>query len=156
MYLAIEFDLLRDDSMNLTAKVVFAYLLGWKKSSGLVCPSQQRIADDLNIGRDTVNTAINTLVKLGYVQKTKRFNNSIIYQLAEVGKPDIQLSENPTTVVGNPAPINLDINLPITLVKEVKRVTDDDDAPINITSFPCTSSKVKCGWSLDDLEESPF
>lgn len=71
--------------------VVFCELLNKFKATTLeptekgkpIIISQQKIAEEYNLSRPTINKTIKNLVKLGYLISQRRYNKSTIYYLGE-------------------------------------------------------------------------
>ncbi|WP_288862954.1 helix-turn-helix domain-containing protein [uncultured Sneathia sp.] len=74
--------------------VVFCELLNKFKTTKLeetkigkpIIISQQKIAEEYNLSRPTINKTIKNLVKLGYLISQRRYNKSTIYYLGEEPK----------------------------------------------------------------------
>lgn len=82
----------------------------YSDKDGWCWPSQSTLAEDIHRSRQTVNGYIAELVDLGYVEKHKRFDNSIRYRLlfdTPLVEPALQgLSSGLDTNVPLNAPIN--------------------------------------------------
>lgn len=76
---------------------------------GWCFPSQGTLAEDIGKSRQTVNGYIADLTELGYVEKHKRFDNSIRYRLLF----DTPLVEPALQGLSNPPDTNVPTNVPI-------------------------------------------
>ena len=75
---------------------VYSHLLGWKKTTGVIRPSQQYIADCCCMGLSTVQKKVKLLVKMGWITATlfrKPGSKEISYTDYTVKDPDIILTE---------------------------------------------------------------
>lgn len=75
---------------------IYSHLLGWKKTTGQIRPSQQYIADCCCMGLSTVQKRVKLLEKMGWI-KTKPVYKSgskeIIYTDYTVKDPEVILAE---------------------------------------------------------------
>lgn len=73
-YIIIPQDILEDNELNSTDKLVYGIILSLTRNNGFCWASNQYIADILKITTRTVSTCISKLRKLGYVQSSKNKN----------------------------------------------------------------------------------
>ena len=75
---------------------VYAHLLGWKKTTGNIRPSQQYIADCCGMGLSTVQKTVKKLADMGWITATpirRDGSKEILYVDYTVKDPDAILSE---------------------------------------------------------------
>ncbi len=83
-YVNITSDLVSDKNLNSSEFRIFVYLLqNWNEKYGYSFPLREQIIQDLGMGNNTVNRALNSLEEKGYItrkkHKTKNGWNNIYY-----------------------------------------------------------------------------
>jgi helix-turn-helix protein len=124
----------------------------YSDKDGWCYPSQSTLAEDINRSRQTVNGYVADLVELGYVEKHRRFDNSVLYRLlfdTPLVEPALQgLSSVPDTNVPYNAPNTntagdektvaatpLPIEWQIAAGKEITELPDQQDAQYKDTAM---------------------
>lgn len=81
---------------SLEIMAVYSHLLGWKKTTGQIRPSQQYIADCCCMGLSTVQKKVRLLVKMGWITATpvrKPGSKEISHTDYTVKDPEVILTE---------------------------------------------------------------
>lgn len=81
---------------SLEIMAVYSHLLGWKKTTGQIRPSQQYIADCCCMGLSTVQKKVKLLVKMGWITATsvrKPASKEISHTVYTVKDPEVILAE---------------------------------------------------------------
>lgn len=92
-------DVLKSPDLNPTDKLVYLTLLSYQEAALQVFPSNEHVAESLSISKDSVIRATSKLVKLGAIEKTRRFNKSnlVTVHSLEVANCNVQRSQNATS-----------------------------------------------------------
>ena len=92
-------DVLKCPDLNPTDKLVYLTLLSYQEAGLQVFPSNEHVAESLSISKDSVIRATSKLVKLGAIEKTRRFNKSNLVTMhsLEVVDCNVQRSQNATS-----------------------------------------------------------
>jgi len=92
-------DVLKSPALNPTDKLVYLTLLSYQEAGLQVFPSNEHVAESLSISKDSVIRATSKLVKLGAIEKTRRFNKSnlVTVNSLEVANCNVQRSQNATS-----------------------------------------------------------
>jgi DNA-binding Lrp family transcriptional regulator len=73
--------LMRDPNLSMKAKAVCAYFLSYTGAGKITCwPSYQRMAEELQVSKGTISSAINELEENGIIQKSKHSKNPLNHQ----------------------------------------------------------------------------
>ncbi|WP_286175434.1 hypothetical protein [Enterobacter sp. Cy-643] len=81
---------------SLEIMAVYSHLLGWKKTTGEIRPSQQYIADCCLLGLSTVQKKVKLLVKMGWITATsvrKPGSKEISHTTYTVKDPEVIMAE---------------------------------------------------------------
>lgn len=92
-------DVLKSPALNPTDKLVYLTLLSYQEAGLQVFPSNEHVAESLSISKDSVIRATSKLVKLGAIEKTRRFNKSnlVTVNTLEAANCNVQRSQNATS-----------------------------------------------------------
>lgn len=133
-FLQIDYSILRNKNFTGNEKLVYAYLLSFKKSTGSIFPATQTIADDLGLSKTSVIGLLQKLEEKGAIGKTIRYNKSTIYEVKPLNQSR-----------------NLTASSQESLPPEVKKL----DSTISSTTSPTTSNKEEVTEeSQDDIPNS--
>lgn len=72
----------KDKSLTLTPRRVLDYLLGILDFDNKIIVCQSQIAEELNLYRSDVSSAIRTLIQKGYIEKGPKSGRSYTYRLS--------------------------------------------------------------------------
>lgn len=109
---------------------VYSHLLGWKRTTGEIRPSQQYIADCCCMGLSTVQKKVKVLVKMGWITATP------------VRKPGSKEISHTDYTVKDPEVILTELNA---------ELSQQGEAVVTIAK----NQKVKAGESGNDQEKQP-
>lgn len=143
-------DVLKSPDLNPTDKLVYLTLLSYQEAGLQVFPSNEHVAESLSISKDSVIRATSKLVKLGAIEKTRRFNKSnlVTVHSLEVADCNVQRSQNATS---RGSKMQLYKNTDNNKNKISKEEGQNQDASLSQVSMGLEETRIHCDKSVSDL-----
>nr|WP_154928289.1 helix-turn-helix domain-containing protein [Pantoea agglomerans] len=143
-------DVLKSPDLNPTDKLVYLTLLSYQEAGLQVFPSNEHVAESLSISKDSVIRATSKLVKLGAIEKTRRFNKSnlVTVHSLEVADYNVQRSQNATS---RGSKMQLYKNTDNNKNKISKEEGQNQDASLSQVSMGLEETRIHCDKSVSDL-----
>ncbi len=143
-------DVLKSPDLNPTDKLVYLTLLSYQEAGLQVFPSNEHIAESLSISKDSVIRATSKLVKLGAIEKTRRFNKSnlVTVHSLEVADCNVQRSQNATS---RGSKVQLYKNTDNNKNKISKEEGQNQDASLSQVNMGLDETRIHCDKSVSDL-----
>ncbi|MCM7468117.1 helix-turn-helix domain-containing protein [Enterobacter bugandensis] len=98
-FIKLYHNVLCDERLTPTEKIVYSALLGYQENAGSVFPSNAYLAEMLGMSEISVKRSTKKLESLGLITKTRRFNKSnlVTVNKLEVSKCTLQTYQNDTS-----------------------------------------------------------
>ncbi|WP_394516703.1 helix-turn-helix domain-containing protein [Pantoea sp. SGAir0175] len=144
-------DVLKSPDLNPTDKLVYLTLLSYQEAGLQVFPSNEHVADSLSVSKDSVIRATSKLVKLGAIEKTRRFNKSnlITVHSLEVADCNVQRSQNATSRGSKVQLYKNTDNNKNKISKEEEG--QNQDASLSQVNMGLEETRIHCDKSVSDL-----
>lgn len=144
-------DVLKSPDLNPTDKLVYLTLLSYQEAGLQVFPSNEHVAESLSISKDSVIRATSKLVKLGAIEKTRRFNKSnlVTVHSLEVADCNVQRSQNATSRGSKVQLYKNTDNNKNKISKEEEG--QKQDASLSQVNMGLDETRIHCDKSVSDL-----
>lgn len=146
-------DVLKSPDLNPTDKLVYLTLLSYQEAGLQVFPSNEHVAESLSISKDSVIRATSKLVKLGAIEKTRRFNKSnlVTVHSLEVANCNVQRSQNATSRGSKVQLYKNRNNNKNKISKEEEALSKNQDATLSQVNKGSNETRIHCDKSVSDL-----
>ena len=144
-------DVLKSPDLNPTDKLVYLTLLSYQEAGLQVFPSNEHVAKSLSVSKDSVIRATSKLVKLGAIEKTRRFNKSnlVTVHSLEVADGNVQRSQNATSRGSKVQLYKNTDNNKNKISKEEEG--QNQDASLSQVNMGLDETRIHCDKSVSDL-----
>ncbi len=146
-------DVLKSPDLNPTDKLVYLTLLSYQEAGLQVFPSNEHVAESLSISKDSVIRATSKLVKLGAIEKTRRFNKSnlVTVHSLEVADCNVQRSQNATSRGSKMQLYKNTDNNKNKISKEEVVQSQNQDASLSQVNMGLAETRIHSDKSVSDL-----
>lgn len=146
-------DVLKSPDLNPTDKLVYLTLLSYQEAGLQVFPSNEHVAESLSVSKDSVIRATSKLVKLGAIEKTRRFNKSnlVTVHSLEVADCNVQRSQNATSRGSKMQLYKNTDNNKNKISKEEVVQSQNQDASLSQVNMGLAETRIHSDKSVSDL-----
>lgn len=145
-------DVLKSHDLNPTDKLVYLTLLSYQEAGLQVFPSNEHVAESLSISKDSVIRATSKLVKLGAIEKTRRFNKSnlVTVHSLEVADCNVQRSQNAMSR-GRKMQLYKNTDNNKNKISKEEEEGQKQDASLSQVNMGLDETRIHCDKSVSDL-----